>query len=267
MRVSGYVQRLLRAGVVNAGQEAVWLAAYALGADTAGVLSRGEFPPEDLAKIEAVISRREDGEPLQYILGEADFYGRDFRVGRGVLIPRHDTETLIEAVKLCFGREELFTFLDWGTGSGCIAATILLEFPESSGYVAEASDEAKYYALSNFERWGVSGRVTWCEGFPACGLTISNPPYIPSGEIGGLMREVREFEPVTALDGGQDGMKFCRDIFSRSRSDCIILEAGNVQALKTLSSDYVFVNEVRDSGGFPRALIFRRRNDYDSQKG
>lgn len=251
---------------MNAGQEAVWLMANALGVNTAEVLARGELRPEDLAKIEAVISRREGGEPLQYILGEADFYGRDFRVGRGVLIPRHDTETLIDAVKLCFGREEAFTFLDWGTGSGCIAATILLEFPESSGYVVEASTEAKYYAMSNFERLGVSGRVTWCEGFPACDLTISNPPYIPSGEISGLMREVRDFEPVTALDGGQDGMKFYRDIFSRSRSDCIILEAGDVRAIKALRSDYVFVNQVEDSGKYPRALIFRRRNGYDSQE-
>ncbi len=250
--------------MVNAGQEAVWLAGYALGADTAGVIA-GEFSAEECARVEGVISRRESGEPLQYILGEADFYGRDFRVGPGVLIPRHDTETLIEAVKLCFGREEAFTFLDWGTGSGCIAATILLEFPGSSGYVVEASAEAKCYALSNFKRLGVSERVTWCEGFPECDLTISNPPYIPSGEIAGLMREVRDFEPVSALDGGQDGMKFYREIFSRSRSDCIILEAGDVRAIKALSSDYVFVNEVEDSGGFPRALIFRRCN-HDSQE-
>ncbi|MBQ6982911.1 MAG: peptide chain release factor N(5)-glutamine methyltransferase, partial [Synergistaceae bacterium] len=126
MKVRDIIAGLDGAGIVNAKQEALWLASHALGVGSAEILARAEFSGDEERRIDALISRRVSGEPLQYILGEADFYGRDFAVGKGVLIPRHDTETLIEGVKKVFRKDEIFRFLDWGTGSGCIAITILL---------------------------------------------------------------------------------------------------------------------------------------------
>ncbi len=251
MRLSDYVKR--------SGHETVWLIAHALGVPNSAVYAIDEFSPEEAAKIEAVIARREAGEPLQYILGEADFYGRDFCVGSGVLIPRRDTETLIQAVCRHFARSEAFTFTDWGTGSGCIAVSILLEFPKSYAYLVEASTEARNYARINLQRYSLTDRAEFVYAIPKCMLLVANPPYIPTGEIAGLMKSVRDYEPVAALDGGTDGMDFYRQIFAQADSQCIILETGNFQqvnALKTICTRYVYCDEVRDDGGFPRCLVF-----------
>ena len=249
-------------------QEALWLTGYALGLNTSQLLARESFTPEEEAKIDAVLSRRENGEPLQYIMGIADFWGRDFCVGEGVLIPRHDTEALIEAVMKHIPHDEEFTFVDWGTGSGCIGITLLLEFPHSEGYLLEASAQASRYAQLNLERWGVSERahlVSSPEAPAKCRVLVSNPPYIPSGEIGGLMREVRDFEPHSALDGGEDGMRFYGEIFALAVSlecELVVLETGSmnqVESLRTFSQDFELCDEVMDSSGFPRGLVFRRR--------
>ena len=236
--------------------------AYALGVSHSEVYAYGEFSPEETAKIEEVILRREAGEPLQYILGEGDFFGRDFQVGPGVLIPRHDTETLIDAVIRHFARDEAFTFTDWGTGSGCIAATLLMEFPKTYAYLVEASDDAKMYTCRNLERYHLMDRAEFVDELQPCELTISNPPYIPSGEINSIMNCVKDYEPHIALDGGVDGMEFYRQIFAQAKSNCIILETGSpqqVHALKTMCSNYVCCDEVYDDGGFPRCLVFTRR--------
>lgn len=237
---------------------------HALGVNSAGLLARAEFSPEELRRIDAVISRRADGEPLQYIIGEADFYGRDFRVGPGVLIPRHDTETLIDGVRKVFARDEAFRFLDWGTGSGCIAVTVMLEFPHSSAVMLDISNDAITYARENLRRYGLADRAKFSVSgeFDA---VISNPPYIPSGEINGLMRDVRDFEPVTALDGGIDGMTYYREILTLAverlkPGGYIILEAGNLTQVRELETYAGFqaVDRVFDGGNFPRCIILRR---------
>ena len=267
MKVSDYARLLELSGISNSGQESVWLMSFALGVNTSQVLARSEFSHADLAKIDSVITRRENGEPLQYITGEADFYARDFYVGPGVLIPRHDTETLIQAVMRHIPRDETFTFIDWGTGSGCIAITLLLEYPNSFAYMLEASPKAADFARKNLQRYGLTDRAEILaepESLPACELLISNPPYIPSGEIAGLARDVRDFEPHSALDGGSDGMTFYREIFSLAHEkQCryIVLETGSinqVESLKTLTSEFTFCDEVLDGGNFPRCLVFRR---------
>ena len=172
---------------------------YALSKPHSYILSRKNFSPEEHEKIDAVISRREAGEPLQYILGEAEFYGRDFSVGQGVLIPRHDTEALIEAVKTCIYHDDTFSFVDWGTGSGCIAVTLLLEFPNSYAYMIDFSPEALKYAEENISRYDLQARTAVNQLPEYCSVIISNPPYIPSGEIEGLMREVRDYERITII--------------------------------------------------------------------
>ena len=241
----------------------MWLIAHALGVSHSSVYAHDEFSQEEQAKIEAVISRRESGEPLQYIIGEADFYGRDFHVGPGVLIPRHDTETLIRMVIKHFHHDDAFTFTDWGTGSGCIAATILLEFPAARAYLVEKSPDAAEYASVNLKRYGLTERAEFSDVMPKCDLLVSNPPYISSCEINSLMNSVRDYEPHLALDGGDDGMDCYRYIFAQADTDCIILETGSmnqVQALRTISMDFICCDEVYDDGDFPRCLMFRRRS-------
>lgn len=249
--------------------------AYALGVSTAQVLARAQFSPEEQAKIQSVIARRENGEPLQYITGEADFYARDFHVGPGVLIPRHDTETLIQGVLRHFPREQTLSFTDWGTGSGCIAITLLLEYPHSFAYMLEASTNAAKFAQSNLQRYGLTERahiLSTPDNLPPCELLISNPPYIPSREIDGLMREVRDFEPHSALDGGDDGMTYYREIFTLAlQKQCryIILETGSlnqVESLKTFTSDFSFCDEIFDGGNFPRCLVFRRSDIHEEDE-
>lgn len=183
-----------------------------------------------------------------------------------MLIPRHDTETLIDGVKKIFDREESFTFLDWGTGSGCIAVTILLEFPNSRGCLLDVSPDALTYARKNINRYGLNERSTQkifdSEQFD---LIISNPPYIPSGEITGLMREVKNFEPHNALDGGNDGMTFYREILalalkSLKHGGYIIFETGNLKQVNEIETcgGFESVSKIFDTGNFPRCIILRR---------
>ena len=250
------------------------MTAHALGLSTTQILARKEFSQNEIEKINSLISRREAGEPLQYIMGEADFYGRDFIVGEGVLIPRHDTETLIEGVKKYFAPEQKFSFLDFGTGSGCIAITILLEFKNSFAYMIEKSDKALTFAKKNLERYGfthVKGRCQLIDRevkTSTIDLIISNPPYIPSDEISKLDRTVKDFEPSMALDGGIDGTDFYKMILGFASkilksNGYIIFEMGNlnqINIIKNFSDDFVFVDEIFDTGNFPRCLILRRRD-------
>ena len=271
LKVRDYIQRLEHAEIQNAYQESLWLISHALGVSHSVILAREEFSRDECAKIEAVISRRINGEPLQYILGEADFYGRDFHVGKGVLIPRRDTETLIEAMKFFAGHDESFCFADWGTGSGCIAITIMLEFPNSFAYMIEQSNDAITFAHMNLERYDLIHRaeiISRLEDITRkCKFIISNPPYIPSCEIDGLMKTVRDYEPLSALDGGHDGMNFYRLIISHSLNvltddGYLIFETGNmnqVHALKSVSEDFMFVREFYDENQFPRCIVLRRR--------
>ena len=252
----------------RAGHEALWLISHALGVGHSAVYARNEFTPDECARIEALISRRENGEPLQYILGTADFCGRDFSVGPGVLIPRNDTAALIDGVRKIFARDDSFTFMDWGTGSGCIAITLLLEFPESCGYMLDISTEALKYARENLERYGLTDRadiITEAVS-PELDLLISNPPYIPSGEISGLMREVRDYEPHSALDGGDDGMKYYREVIALALGRLrpggyLVLEAGDMRQaveLEGLGGEFEFSGSVNDGGNFPRCITIRR---------
>ena len=248
-------------------QELFWLASYALNLTTSQLMTRENFSSDEIFKIKSLIKRRENHEPLQYIMGTADFYGRDFEVGPGVLIPRHDTETLIEAVKEIFSVESKFKFLDWGTGSGCIAITLLLEFKNSFAYMLDASSEAVNYAKKNLERFNVQDRAEIISNLDfqkKFDLIISNPPYIPSKEIENLMPEVKNYEPALALDGGEDGMNFYNLIFQQAKKilkpgGFLIVESGDweqVQKLKNHDADFIFRNQILDSGNFPRALSF-----------
>ena len=291
LRINDFKLRLEHCGINNPEQEVLWLISRALGEPPYKILARQNFTDDEISRIEKVISRREKHEPLQYILGEADFFGRDFFVGPRVLIPRHDTETLILAVKKIFAPDEKFCFLDWGTGSGCIAITILLEFVKSFAFMLEINPEAASYAEKNLSRYNLHDRARIISSLTKIfeqdsedivktissltefysqknfDMIISNPPYIPSDEINGLEVDVKDYEPHSALDGGADGMKFYSEIFALALTclkpgGYIILETGDikqVEALKNFHDEFNFAGEIFDAGNFPRCLIFRRK--------
>ncbi|MGB0571680.1 MAG: peptide chain release factor N(5)-glutamine methyltransferase [Alphaproteobacteria bacterium] len=166
-----------------------------------------------------LLERRERREPISQIVGEREFWSRSFRVTGDVLTPRPDTETLIETV---LGRVENrnapLRILDLGTGSGCIALTLLAECPNATALGVDASPAALEVAAANAEALGLSDRIEWretdwCEGIEGLfDVIVSNPPYIARYELKHLDPEVREFEPNMALDGGADGMAAYRRI-------------------------------------------------------
>ena len=208
---------LAEKGVGNARLEAEWLLVHALGLDRVGLYVNYDKPltgPE-LAMIRGLVARRARREPLQHILGTQEFMGMEFEVSPSVLIPRHDTEVLVdEAVKRAVPKGRI---LDIGVGSGCIAAVLARLLPESEVFGVEKSPEAMELAQRNLERFTV--KVTLFEGSlfePFLGQTfemiVSNPPYIPTGDLETLQPEVRDFEPRGALDGGPDGLEFYRAI-------------------------------------------------------
>jgi release factor glutamine methyltransferase len=216
---------LKNAGVENHIQEADWILTRLLNISRSELLARPETTltaPQAAAAWE-IVRRRSSGEPLQYILNEAHFWGLTFQVGEGVLIPRPETELLVELALEFLPSPARFSpiFLDWGTGSGCVAIAMLLERPDAKAFMAEKNPRSLRWAWENIERHELHGRaLLWHSRGPEdipCGgsldLVVANPPYIPTKEIANLMREVRDHEPRLALDGGEDGMDFYRMLF------------------------------------------------------
>jgi len=204
-------------GVENARLEAEWLLSAALGLDRVGLYVNFERPLNDseLAAYRTMVSRRARREPLQHILGSQEFMGLEFEVTPAALIPRHDTETLVEeAIKRCPGGAKI---LDIGVGSGCIAVALAKNLPQASLFAVEHSPAALELATRNAARHGVSLNLSAGSLFEPFNdvrfdMIVSNPPYIPSGDIASLQPEVQDYEPREALDGGRDGLDFYRAI-------------------------------------------------------
>ena len=206
---------LAEKGVENARLEADWLLCDALGLDRIGLYVNFEKPlqPHELAGVRGTVARRAKREPLQYILGSQEFMGLEFLVSPAVLIPRHDTETLVHEAVTRGGNA--LRVLDIGTGSGCVAVLLAKLLPDAQVVTVDNSHKALAVARENAERNGV--KVSFVSGSlfqPFTGqrfdLIVSNPPYIPTADIDGLQPEVRDFEPRGALDGGADGLDFYR---------------------------------------------------------
>lgn len=175
-------------------------------------------------RLMAALEGRCSGEPLQYLLGRWEFYGREFRVGPGVLIPRADTETLVEHALFYLQGLSAPKIADLCAGSGCVGVTLGLERSDAEVCLAELSEQAFFYLRENIRglkaenctavREDVLSPARLPEGLD---LIVSNPPYIPDGELGSLQREVRR-EPAMALSGGGDGLRFYRGIPSLWRA-------------------------------------------------
>lgn len=209
-------ERLLRAQDADARLDATWMLCDVTGLPRAQMLlASGEaLTPEQEARYEAMLKRREAGEPLQYVLGTQDFMGHTFRVDARVLIPRADTETLCEeAVARTHDGDAV---LDIGTGSGALAVSIALARPRARVTAVDVSADALCVARENAQALGAKVRMLQSDLFAALpgerfDVIVSNPPYIETGELAGLQREVRR-EPRLALDGGADGLDFYRRI-------------------------------------------------------
>ncbi len=208
---------LAEKGVENARLEAEWLLCEALGLDRVGLYLNFDKPltEGELSAYRAMVARRAKREPLQYILGTQEFCGLEFIVTPDVLIPRHDTEVLVtEAAKRATADASI---LDIGLGSGCIAVALAKMMPEAKVCGVDQSSGALGVAGKNAELNGVMLEIVEGSLFePFAGrrfdLIVSNPPYIPTGDLPTLEPEVREHEPLAALDGGADGLAFYRAI-------------------------------------------------------
>jgi len=255
------VRRLADAGVDNPRLDARVLLAQANG---------------DASLFESLVSRRAAREPLAYIVGRKEFWSLDFDVGPGVLIPRPETETVIERALTQFpDRTAPLRVLDLGTGTSCLLITFLKEYPNARGLGLESSDKALAIALRNVARHGLTGR---CEiragGWPGiiagrCDVILSNPPYIRSVDIAGLEPEVSRYEPALALDGGQDGLSAYRALapeiallLQSGGYAFVEIGAGQGEAVRGLFGEagLEFVALTSDLAGIPRVVTVKTRN-------
>lgn len=218
--IMSLTNKLAEAGISNAHWEARELTGYALGFNCRGRFDGNrEASAEQISKCASLLARRLTGVPLQYIIGEWDFYGASFEVGSGVLIPRSDTETLIDQAVKLFKNKEKLTVIDLCSGSGCIGVTLgrLLDCAEV--FCLEKSEKAFEYLKRNIEKSGSKCRAVLCdvldpestEDLPKADLIVCNPPYINAADMERLQKEVT-FEPREALYGGEDGFDYYRGI-------------------------------------------------------
>jgi len=213
--------RLREAGIDTAPLDARLLLCHAADLDHAAFISRGEEPARDdvVASFQLLIERRASSEPVARILGEEEFWGLSFLLGPETLVPRPDSEAIIAAaLELVPDHTKLQRVLDLGTGTGCLLLALLSELPKGTGLGIDRSNAAVEVARANAARLGLLDRALFNNGNWADGLDetfdiiISNPPYIPSGEIKTLSRDVRDHDPNLALDGGDDGLGCYREL-------------------------------------------------------
>ena len=269
--------RLLRAGVESPRIVAEWSLAARLDLKRLELplYYREEMPPPAAQAWEEDLARLSAGEPIQYVLASAVFFGREFRVDSRVLIPRPETEELAGHVLAC---DELWArpsprVCDVGTGSGCLAITLVLERAAGALVGTDVSGPALAIASWNAGRLGAASRVTWrcadlLDGLEDASLdaVVSNPPYVPSGALAGLDRTVRDFEPVQALDGGPDGLQVIRRLVSQAvrtlvHGGWLWLEIGEKQggAVSAIAHNAGFrdISVAKDACGRDRILSAR----------
>ncbi|MCK1392119.1 peptide chain release factor N(5)-glutamine methyltransferase [Bradyrhizobium sp. 1] len=272
--------RLQAAGIEEPSLDARLLVGAALELDLTAMMTQvaRQLTPEETTRLEAYAQRRLAHEPVARILGAREFWGMPFRLSEATLVPRPDTETVVELALDIF-RERTISgrrprIADIGTGSGAILLALLHEIPDAFGVGTDVSLTALNTARDNAEALGLADRA----GFVACSyaaalrgpfdLIVSNPPYIPSGEIPKLSIEVREHDPRLALDGGNDGYDAYRALIPQATErlapgGALIVEAGQGQArdietLMVAAALSVDRPAKADLGGILRAVSGRK---------
>jgi release factor glutamine methyltransferase len=270
-------QRFGEHGMESSRLEAQVLIAHALGCTRVQLYTGFDKPlgDEELAKIRGLIKRRLAGEPIAYLVGEQEFWSLPFWVDGSVLIPRHDTETVIQVVLDGVDRAAALRVADICTGSGALAVTLARELRAARVIATDLSPAAAAVAQRNAERHGVSDRLEVrvgdllapLAGEDAFDVIVSNPPYIPSGDIAGLSPEVRH-EPRMALDGGADGLDLVRRLAAAlpdatRPGGLIAIEHGfdqgdAVRAIVAATGAFPAPATRADLGGQPRVTWARR---------
>jgi release factor glutamine methyltransferase len=285
----GHIQearrRFERAGIeaVEAAIDADVLARHALGGWERGQLIAGlrdACPPGFGDAFEALVRRRERREPTGYITGHREFWNLDIEVGPGVLIPRPETELLVEealarlsGVRSASARARL---ADVGTGSGCLAVALARWLPGALILATDTSDDALRVARRNVARHEVGDRVLVLQGNLLQGTTglfdgiVSNPPYVPAGDVSSLQPEIRAFEPVGALDGGRDGLDVIRRLVPEAAARLVPggwltfeFGFGQSEGVRAVVADEPRLDLVdlrADLAGIPRVAVARRNS-------
>jgi release factor glutamine methyltransferase len=270
---------LQTSGVPEGRREAGSLLSFIIAKDRTFLISHAEdqLDEHSLDRFREAVERRAAGEPLQYITGSQDFFGREFRVTPDVLIPRPETELLVEAALEVVGRDAAPLFCDVGTGSGCIGVTLLCEISAARVVALDKSPAALEIAKFNAAKLSVADRVVFVvsdcfesldPGEYQFDLIASNPPYVSAGVLAGLQREVRDHEPLVALSPGPDGLTMIRRLLQDAPgflkpNGYLIMEIGFDQGEKVQSlvdADVWRSLEVRpDLQGIPRIVVLQKR--------
>jgi release factor glutamine methyltransferase len=274
-----------RAGIENPRLNAELLLGKVLGVERIMLYARFEREVDEASRrtFRDLVRRRAGREPLQYLLGHCEFYGRDFEVTPAVMVPRQETELVVEAVlKRLPGDGEGAWAADVGTGSGVIAVSLAAERAGLRLVATDQGAEALEVAARNARKHAVADRIAFARGnlaepvgpaLPAgrrLAVLVSNPPYVPTGELEDLQPEVRDHEPRAALDGGTDGLDVVRRLVPQAADllapgGWLVLELGEGQAaqagaLAALAGtfDAGATETVRDAGGCERVLCVRK---------
>jgi release factor glutamine methyltransferase len=244
----------------------------------AWVARQHENPPAFFdGRFSECVARRLRREPVAYIRGRQEFYGRDFIISPAVLVPRPETELLIDEALLllpALGASRPLTVIDIGTGSGCLAITLALEYPRARYIATDISEPALDVARANADRLGAMERVHFVRGSYFAGergpfnIVVTNPPYVAESDRPSLAPEVAEYEPAAALFAGPDGLRDIREIIGRAADvleddGSVLMEIGygqlpRIAALATEEEHLALVRTRADLQGVPRVAVIRR---------
>ncbi len=263
-------QTRLKAGAIDSPAiDARLLVEASTGASRADILTDPYriVPDDQIAALDAMIERRLKHEPVSRILGRKGFWKIHLNVTPDVLDPRQDTEALLDVILLAFAPDQAFEMVDLGTGSGAILLATLAERPAARGLGTDISFEALAVAKENATNLELDNRATflraeWASGFvdESFDLVVSNPPYIPSADIGGLDPEVRDHDPRLALDGGEDGLTAYRELAPEIRR---ILRPGGVFVVEIGWDQGEAVKALFDAQGFTDVKVVKDLSDRD----
>lgn len=266
--------RLQAAGIEAPTREARLLLGHASGLSPTRIMAYPEQAIDEATAtaFDRLLDRRVAREPVARILGTREFWSLDFTVTPATLDPRPDSETIVEAALDCLPDKKLaHNIIDFGTGTGCLLLALLSELPQAFGVGVDRSEAAARVADGNARRLGFGDRARFIVGDWASALAgsvdliVSNPPYIPAGDIAGLEPEVREHDPLTALVGGTDGLDPYRLLAPETArllrpGGHVVFEVGQGQADAVTgfgrAAGLVLREQRADLGGIPRAVVF-----------
>jgi release factor glutamine methyltransferase len=279
--------RLDAAGIDQPALEAAWLVEHVLNLSPLmqRVKVEGLTTVAECAEVRSLVARRVTREPLQYLLGTQEFLGRDFYVTPSVLIPRPESELLVnEAVRRC-AQTPGATVVDVGTGSGCLAVSVALSLPTARVLAIDASADALVVARANMAKYGLGERIACFHGDLLAPMAeedvanpieviLSNPPYIADEDLATLQPEVRDFEPRVALAGGRDGMEVHRRLLEQASAylkpgGAVLMEVGLGQAAAVCrhaeeSGWFQTYAVLQDQGGIDRVVCFEKKEEASS---